>query len=801
MKKLLPLRDYKYTKKYQIYEPPVHEKILDSLKKVKVSVSFDFLKRFINYIRSDPIGLIIWLLIAGMIGGILYGFWWVISLAGQMGGPTLSEVNLTLWDSFYVYYGRIGDLGEVPLLQLNLTGTEREVLAQVYGGYPMQKEIYVLKSHHPDFYNWLILFPYPVKVVEPAELRYIPAGSLLIIFDDTLPAGTTANLSANPNPLTIFIVTDTPPIKEYSGTVPTPVNYLLRRNILDEVVKAAGPPYEVREGKYRVKGSYLYGNFSSFTVTGDGKIVVIHPAGFESYENISTMVKDLLTTIRSAYWIVYGGKHAFIKNNFGLVTPAFKITYNHTVYPLPRSKIDMDHVVVIVPEKDWVGAHQKLLFTGMVASENGPILLPFSSTEREETFRYSIYAYNNEIVEDVVNVSFTNFSEEVYRQTLGRTVVNVERRFGVPIKFPEGPYLVNLTGIENLYALYYFEVGKLQIEVVPEIKRGRFRFFFRTSSGSPVTLPQVEIYDPQAKIRREYSYVSEVVYTRPEWEGKELPEGTYYFNVTVGQETYTVQGYVPPKTALARLFTPERIALLVIAALIYGVSVFLRRKEEPIYTIDIPDFPPQSTVKVEVSEDEMKELFDFINRYYKWEYMPLEKEELEFGLSQKKPELADAVIDDYTFSIFLDELIHRGLIKESRGYYGLVDWEKESGFTIEQLAMYRILRDKAIELAIPIEFNLDRSKGYHAKLELYNPVYIYFYHPKEFYYIVNNLPKFVGKGELVVLFDDYEQKERFKTQLYEGTVAADYLKFLINSGVVKLYTIDEFLEDLKKYIG
>jgi hypothetical protein len=150
------------------------------------------------------------------------------------------------------------------------------------------------------------------------------------------------------------------------------------------------------------------------------------------------------------------------------------------------------------------------------------------------------------------------------------------------------------------------------------------------------------------------------------------------------------------------LDNPINIVLIVAVVLIAVVGVALRRPEKPVYTIDVPDFPPLEKVVVPISKFSVLSLFDSVNKEYKWSFMPLNPQELKNEMRRRITyKGVPILITDYNLDKVLEELIKSDDVANALNFYGLKTWETKSGRSMRYLALFRLLRNFFINNAIP----------------------------------------------------------------------------------------------------
>ena len=179
-----------------------------------------------------------------------------------------------------------------------------------------------------------------------------------------------------------------------------------------------------------------------------------------------------------------------------------------------------------------------------------------------------------------------------------------------------------------------------------------------------------------------------------------LDYGLYTFKVNISGQSLTINSNFPKPASW--LDNPLNIVLIVAIVLVAALAIALRRPEKPVYTIDVPDFPPLERVVVPISKFSVISLFDSVNKEYKWSFMPLSPQELKNEMRRKITyKGAPILITDYNLDKILDELIESGDVVKALNFYGLKSWEAKSGRSIRYLVLFRLLRNFLINNAIP----------------------------------------------------------------------------------------------------
>ena len=70
------------------------------------------------------------------------------------------------------------------------------------------------------------------------------------------------------------------------------------------------------------------------------------------------------------------------------------------------------------------------------------------------------------------------------------------------------------------------------------------------------------------------------------------------------------------------------VAIIVVVLL----NLVLKPPNRDEYYIDVPEFPPSKKDQVKVQASDIVSVFDKVNYYYHWKYMPLTAEEVRSGI-------------------------------------------------------------------------------------------------------------------------------------------------------------------------
>jgi hypothetical protein len=391
-------------------------------------------------------------------------------------------------------------------------------------------------------------------------------------------------------------------------------------------------------------------------------------------------------------------------------------------------------------------------------------------------------------VEDKREIDQSNLNTPIYYQYLNSGLGAV-------------PYVFEVSGRER-YARTYIQFGGLDVRVIPKFNDAMFTFNF-SSQGSPQEVTSATITCNSCN-NRSYSFTgrrTQFAVSMADYFSGAVPVGKYNFTVEVGSYRTVLTVTRPDTTGLGRLFSTTNIIIGIVSLLIYFGGMLLARKDELAFGIDIPDFPSIEAIRIPLSRDAFIGIFEDINSFYKWRYTPVSIQDIKRQLSNIYYKGGRIYASDFNVEYIMDILKKQGYVKEELDFYGLTSWEKDSGFSVRQLAMFRSLRDMCIENIIPFS-EIGRVKGYHTELKLmWNSLFIYFYEPKEIRYIKENFRKLVKGGLVFILFEDESSKKDFLDAISDGSRLSSTLKFYIDTGDLMLLTMGELENKLRQLKG
>ena len=382
---------------------------------------------------------------------------------------------------------------------------------------------------------------------------------------------------------------------------------------------------------------------------------------------------------------------------------------------------------------------------------------------------------------------------------LGRAQKGVENTFKIDTELRKGTYTIELVGDDGgIYTIAGLVVSGLDVDISPNFNNNTLKLVFKIG-GVPTKLDDVVISINGKTIT--YSNVKSVEIDLIKLLG-DVPVGEYTVTVKSGGETVTKVFYKKPQTGLSRLLSPTNLVILLLSFVIYIAGLVFAKKEEEKYNIVVPDIIPLVGKTVKLKKSQIIQLFEEVNKFYKWHYMPLKAKELVAGLKNGLIGVK-AIVGEYNMNYVLDKLVEKGMLDYVLGYYLPKSWSSKSGFSSAILALFRKVRDIAVSHVIPFTTRISSSQPYHMKLKvLWQDVYIYFYTKREdLKYILKNAPSYIKKGLVFIVVPSEEIKEDLLDSLRGSGRGLKALQLALRTGSLFIMTVDELAAKIKELKG
>ncbi len=290
-------------------------------------------------------------------------------------------------------------------------------------------------------------------------------------------------------------------------------------------------------------------------------------------------------------------------------------------------------------------------------------------------------------------------NEPVQSLYVGQMTPNVT--FIKPISFylPGGYYYASLIDANNkTYATGVFYIYPTSITPIFNLSaftRKAFKFSL-SSGGYPISGIPYNISINGQYLQSGTVNNTIVNYTLPESAVLNYGNETFKIGIFGSSVTYLIpypNNQLQPPILLI-LFGIAGVFIIIINKILVPPNI-------DRYYINVQEFRHMDRAKVKEPPETILKVFDQVNYYYHWRYMPLTAEEIKSGISAnvRYGNMPIAVTLQNTYNV-LNKMSRKGLIVEAADYFAPKSWEDASKHDIEYLVIFRKLRDYSVANAM-----------------------------------------------------------------------------------------------------
>ncbi len=375
----------------------------------------------------------------------------------------------------------------------------------------------------------------------------------------------------------------------------------------------------------------------------------------------------------------------------------------------------------------------------------------------------------------------------------GETNLNSVRSIDYDARLKPGRYLLRVMDAGGkAYAQTSLEVLDIRPELLnADFKSGDFVFGVRASDGRTVRIGKVTVSIDNT-ITQNFDNTDTI-----KMKVTGLTPGDHLF-------TFDFQGFTTKSFKLnyqpPRQFWDEPMFIVggFVALLVFGAGYLLRRPEKPMFSLDVPDFPPTSTKRIPVKRSAVLNLFEQVNKDYSWARTPLKLEELKGGFRKLSYQARPIYIGDYNLERILDTLIEEGAVVEDAGYYGLAKWEAESGKRIGYMALARMLRDIFVNNVIKFS-PMGAVPDYDTKINIGGQdAYVHIYEDAS---VVGKALGTSALGRTFIVFHNEQELSLFRESLASVSPKVAAFKIQVQNGDIMLVAANDFARAVKQLKG
>jgi|GEM_PF-895308 len=391
---------------------------------------------------------------------------------------------------------------------------------------------------------------------------------------------------------------------------------------------------------------------------------------------------------------------------------------------------------------------------------------------------------------------------------LGLTNPTTDKPKDVTVNVPPGTYVVQVEdGAGKIYAATLFDVGPPEISK-PHVrdnldwKSGRLTFRMQSPIAQPNPRSLTITMDggnarsfTQSSFQRERDGSVNVTF---DIAGGAPAPGKHVFVFDFGP--WSTEFESEYRLQKQMWDDPLVVGLGLLSVAVFAVGYFYRQKETPRYGLDIPDFPPLTTIKIPMKRETVLDIFDSVNAAFSWKWMPLRSDELKNGFRRLTYNGKPILIGDFNLERILSKLKDEGVVKECVGYFGLSRWEKESGRTVLYLAIYRVMRNIFVNNAVKFT-KLGAVPDCDVKA-LVGKDEVYFHIMEDPFGkrrgqpgvaepdgVVHRALASAKKGTVIIVFATDEERDAFVDSLVSTSKLAVGLKMEMNNGKILLLPV------------
>jgi hypothetical protein len=533
-----------------------------------------------------------------------------------------------------------------------------------------------------------------------------------------------------------------------------------------------------------------YGN-ATFVNSRNGTMIAFPNYPTSAWNNASNMAWDIAKVIDSRFWIpeIGQGSGGFAtapqaSGGYGVFANVTGSSFN-TSYARAAAVNASYSLVTAVFRNPRHSDTVQLSFRNGYAW-NGTVDAPAVIGEGQEaSITVSAVSRISTSVQLHIDVYDRNMSQIVKSIRIGTgsvpsgSVVEVTPTFSLP----NGYYILALKDFYNrYYAESFFHLANATIGLTSgDFKNGTFAFSVY-SNGLPVSNASYSLtldgaYEANGTVSN-----GTIVYRVPKGA---INYGSHEFAIALFGNTYLIpEQYVQTIFYVPAIDLEFAVAIVVVVLL----NFILKPPTRDEYYIDVPEFPPLKKDKVGVPSGSVLGVFDKINYYYHWKYMPLSVEEVRLGINSniRINNMPVSVTTQNTDAI-LSQLAAKGDLVGALNYYAPKAWVDASNHDVEYLLIFRKLRDYCVVHSI-LFTDIDMEQT--ADLTI----------TKEgkqgsvFVYSTGSKPKKVtisGESRSFLVFLDETRKQEFVNGLYSSFGKdAETLKLGIDYNYLKLIDCD-----------
>jgi hypothetical protein len=218
------------------------------------------------------------------------------------------------------------------------------------------------------------------------------------------------------------------------------------------------------------------------------------------------------------------------------------------------------------------------------------------------------------------------------------------------------------------------------------------------------------------------------------------------------------------------------------------VVILVKGPNRDEFYIDVPALTEQKKTLITLKANELVNVFDKLNIYFHWVYMPLSRNEFRVGISTNiRHDSTPVNLTSENLDKILNRLVHTNRLAEIDGLYAPVEWITKSGHDMMYLATFKKLRIFMVSNAY-LFTDLDASNLADMVATIHNNrTYVVIYSKTSRFIKVPIYPD----SKTNIVFINEERLNDFKDKLYAmHDKESIELKMHIEAGYIRLLDAD-----------
>ncbi len=557
----------------------------------------------------------------------------------------------------------------------------------------------------------------------------------------------------------------------------------------------SGSGFYFDNATYSLAEGATYGPLTYVNVA-NGSIVAF-PNYLSSWPNATDASIDIARAVSMMFWLpAYAkGSSSIVLNQYANTTGSVGVLMNEPTIPYSSaalSRLDRGTLRAVVyngANYSLSGRSRYIVLTGTPSySSNGSLSMPESVIPgRAASLVLEVDTHSSipVSIQPHISVRSLNMSRvaEIPLQYFN-AAGNFTFLKSVPFDIPPGEYIAELRGFSGyLYASTLFNVSPVTIMLQSaNYSSNRFSFLLQSSglplSGISYTISVNGLYTVSGTI--DHGVIN---YTLPK--GSPALYGNLAFNISMLSTTFTYTAKHPAPTIV---INQQYVVLGIVGMIVLALVTLVRAPNRDEFYIDVPHLPKREATPVKIRAAELVSIFDKMNIYYHWRYMPLNKAELRVGVANNIRFNGMPVNLTYNnLDILLDQLVVHGDVVTTGELYAPKSWITQSGYDLEYLATFKKLRLYMVTHAYvftdigssPVADMVVALHGERAYVVIYSPTSKF-----------KKMPVYKNSKTYLVFLNG-DRLDEFRERLYGSpNESNEILKMYVSSGMVTLVDAD-----------